>query len=64
MQPNEKHIEYRVLKADGRCACCGRKMVHGFEKAIVFKANKSQVGNVTICGWCLADMVSLLVKND
>ena len=48
-------MEYRELERNGKCICCGRKILRHTDEVFRFPANKSQVGVVTICKECIKD---------
>ncbi len=53
-------MEYRKLKQNGKCICCGREILRCTEEAFRFPADKSQVGLVTICKKCIEEMNGIL----
>ena len=53
-------MEYRELERNGKCICCGRKILRHTDEVFRFPANKSQVGVVTICKECIKEMNEMI----
>lgn len=57
---NENDYEYRQLTRNGKCCCCGRRILANKDYVIHGYNHKSNAGTVTLCTFCVANMNRLI----